>query len=52
MRIRAGSLDTPESVEGLRRSIAMLPPQAPVWDREDACEVLERLGEVLRQLRG
>lgn len=52
MRIQAGSLDTPESVEGLRRSIAMLPPQAPVWNREEAIEVLDRLGEVLRHLRG
>jgi hypothetical protein len=31
--IRAGDLDTPEGVEQLRRSIAMLPPQAPALNR-------------------
>lgn len=49
MKIRAGSLATPERVEQLRRSIAMLPPRTPVWDREEACEVLEALGAALRE---
>lgn len=51
MRIRAGSLDTPETVEQLRRSIAMLAPRTPVWNREEACEVLEALGAALGALR-
>lgn len=48
MKVRAGSLDTPESVEQLRRSIALLAPETPVWNREEACEVLEALGAALR----
>lgn len=49
MKIPAGALANPESVEQLRRSIAMLAPQTPVWNREEATEVLEVLGEALRR---
>jgi hypothetical protein len=41
-------LSTPEAVEQLRRSVAMLPPQAPALDREEAMDVLTTLGEALR----
>jgi len=44
-------LPIPELVEYQRRSIAMLAPGAPALNREEALEVLEQLGEALRQLR-
>lgn len=49
--IPAGSLDTPEGVEQLLRSVAMLAPQAQAFDREEALVVLERLGQALRMGR-
>lgn len=36
-------LSSPEAVERWRRSIAMLPPQAPAMDREEAMAVLAEL---------
>lgn len=41
-------LDTPEDVEQLRRSIAMLSPGAPALDREAAMRVLARLLEAMQ----
>jgi hypothetical protein len=48
--IPAVTLTTPENVEGLRRSVAMLPPQAPALNREDAIEVLAALQAALRRV--
>lgn len=46
-QVAAVNLSTPESVEQLRRSIAMLSPGAPALDREDAMRVLARLLELM-----
>lgn len=48
-------LRTTEDIENLRRSLAMLPPQGPAWNREQAIEVLtelQRLRRAIEQLRG
>lgn len=43
---------TPEEAEILRRSIAMLPPEAPSGlSRERALAILGQLARVLRELR-
>lgn len=42
----------PHDVENLRRSIAMLAPQAAALDREQACGLLGRLHELERLVDG
>jgi hypothetical protein len=44
-------LPIPELVENRRRSIAMLPPEAPALNRDEALEVLRQLGDALREVR-
>jgi len=44
-------LPTPEFVENRRRSIAMLAPGAPALSRDEALELLEQLGDALREIR-
>jgi hypothetical protein len=44
-------LSTPESVEQMRRSLAMLAPQAWALKREEAIEVLAVLCAALAELR-
>jgi hypothetical protein len=44
-------LPTPELVENHRRSIAMLPVDAPALNRDEALELLNQLVEALRELR-
>lgn len=41
-------IDQPWKVENLRRSVAMLPPGAPAFSREDALLILEVLAEQLQ----
>jgi len=38
-------------LETLRRSLAMLPPGAPAFDREQAISLVRELQELERQLR-
>ena len=44
-------LPIPELVENRRRSIAMLPPDAPGLSRAEALELLEQLEAALREVR-
>jgi hypothetical protein len=44
-------LPIPELVENQRRSIAMLPPEAPALNREQALELLAQLETALREVR-
>jgi hypothetical protein len=44
-------LPTPELVENLRRSIAMLPSGVPALDRDEALEVLGQLEAALLEVR-
>jgi len=44
------NLSTPETVETLRRSVAMLGPGQPALDREQATAVLGALGAALEEL--
>lgn len=44
-------LDTPEDVEHLRRSIAMLAPGAPALDSHEASLVLGQLRDALTRVR-
>jgi hypothetical protein len=45
-------LSTPESVEQMRRSLAMLAPKAWALRREEAMELLAILCAALSELRG
>lgn len=44
-------LPTPEAVENRRRSVAMLSPNAPALNRDEALTLLAQLAEALRKLR-
>jgi hypothetical protein len=44
-------LPIPELVEQRRRSVAMLAPDAPALNRDEALELLELLRDALRELR-
>ena len=43
--MRREDIDQPWKIENIRRSLAMLPPDAPGLSREDAILVLEVLAE-------
>lgn len=42
-----GDISSPEAVERERRSVAMLPPGAPAFDRDEALTILEALAAAL-----
>jgi hypothetical protein len=49
--VHMADLPIPELVENRRRSIAMLAPGAPALNRDEAMELLEQLGDALREIR-
>jgi hypothetical protein len=44
-------LPIPELIENRRRSIAMLPVDAPALNRDEALEILRQLGDALHEVR-
>lgn len=48
MIARDTDLTNPHEIESLRRSVAMLPPKANAFSREDAMKVLQVLAEQVR----